>query len=106
MWIDEDYPAEIIDPDCEGLVYLEDDQASNMGSYRCPCCGRIIEYPAIHKELFQTSVVHRDETGIVAHIVALLHSLPQVNTVIQVVELTGYMIFLKYGTLIICSIIM
>lgn len=83
---DEDYPDELNDLDCEGLVYLDDPASAvsaAVNTYRCMACGRVIEFPNIRKEIFSTTQIARCEAGIVNYLQEVFSSIVSVERVIS-----------------------
>ncbi|MEM7125926.1 MAG: effector-associated domain EAD1-containing protein [Chloroflexota bacterium] len=76
---DEDYPQEILDLDCEGLLHVDESVHPEMATYHCPLCGRFVEYPSVHKEVFHSWLIQRNTAGIAAYVADALSGLPQVH---------------------------
>lgn len=66
---DEDY-WDVVDRNCPGKIELEDE-----GPYECPICGRIVEYPAVHKEVFEDLYITVQQEGVANYLFAALEGL-------------------------------
>lgn len=78
---DDDYPDEIIDPSCSGIVQISRSGRPTEQPFICPLCQRAISYPAKNKTLFQYWVAERNEAGIVAYIASVLGTPSSVSAV-------------------------
>jgi hypothetical protein len=76
---DEDY-WDVPDRSCPGEIELEPD-VEDGGPYECPDCGRVVEYPAVHKQVFEDLHVTVRQEGVAGYLFAALEELDIVAAV-------------------------